>query len=213
MKTQDLVTMLASGEGTVKQMSLMRPFSIAIGIGIATAIPIMLGMLGVRHDLPEAIRLPMYWAKVGYIASLAVISLLAVLRLSRPGRNLGRIPAFLAIPVAGMWALGAYTLINAEPMERVGQFLGKTWAVCPFLIVMLSIPTFIALFRVMKGLGPTRLRMAGAAVGMLSSAIGALVYCLHCPEMGAPFIGTWYLLGMLLPAAIGAWVGPRFLRW
>ena len=25
--------------------------------------------------------------------------------------------------------------------------------------------------------------------------------------------GTWYLLGMLIPAAAGAWLGPRLLRW
>jgi hypothetical protein len=31
--------------------------------------------------------------------------------------------------------------------------------------------------------------------------------------MAAPFIGIWYLLGMLIPAAAGALVGPRLLRW
>jgi hypothetical protein len=31
--------------------------------------------------------------------------------------------------------------------------------------------------------------------------------------MAAPFIGTWYLLGMLIPAAAGAMIGPRLLRW
>jgi hypothetical protein len=31
--------------------------------------------------------------------------------------------------------------------------------------------------------------------------------------MAAPFIGFWYLLGMLIPAAAGALLGPRLLRW
>jgi hypothetical protein len=31
--------------------------------------------------------------------------------------------------------------------------------------------------------------------------------------MAAPFIGIWYLLGMLIPAVIGASIGPRLLRW
>ena len=65
----------------------------------------------------------------------------------------------------------------------------------------------------MKGLAPTRLRWAGAAAGLLAGAGGALVYALHCPEMAAPFIGIWYLLGMLIPTTIGALVGPRVLRW
>jgi len=39
------------------------------------------------------------------------------------------------------------------------------------------------------------------------------VYALHCPELAAPFIGLWYLLGVLIPAGIGALIGPRLLRW
>jgi hypothetical protein len=31
--------------------------------------------------------------------------------------------------------------------------------------------------------------------------------------MTAPFIGFWYVLGMLIPTAIGALIGPRVLRW
>ncbi len=55
--------------------------------------------------------------------------------------------------------------------------------------------------------------MSGAAAGLLAGSLGALVYCLHCPELAAPFLGTWYLLGMLIPALIGSLLGPRLLRW
>jgi hypothetical protein len=40
-----------------------------------------------------------------------------------------------------------------------------------------------------------------------------LVYTLHCPELAAPFLGLWYVLGMLLPALAGAALGPWLLRW
>lgn len=65
----------------------------------------------------------------------------------------------------------------------------------------------------MRSLAPTSLPLAGAAAGLLAGSVGALVYCLHCPEMGAPFIGTWYLLGMLIPTAAGALLGRFVLRW
>jgi hypothetical protein len=39
------------------------------------------------------------------------------------------------------------------------------------------------------------------------------VYALHCPEMAAPFLGIWYVLGMAIPAVLGAAVGSRMLRW
>jgi hypothetical protein len=65
----------------------------------------------------------------------------------------------------------------------------------------------------MKGLAPTRLRLAGAAAGFVAGATGTLVYCVHCPEMAAPFLGFWYVLGMLIPTTVGALLGNRLLRW
>lgn len=213
MKTDDLVTLLANGAGPVKRHAVTRRYMVAVGVGVAGAVLLMLGLLGVRHDLVDAIRLPMFWVKLAYAAGLAAASLLAVLRLSRPGARLDGLPALLAAPVLGMWALAAIVLADAEPTQRSGLLFGSTSVSCPFLIAMLSAPMFVAALWTMQGLGPTRPRLAGTAAGLLSGAIGALVYCLHCPEMEAPFIGSWYLLGMLIPAATGALLGSRLLRW
>jgi hypothetical protein len=62
-------------------------------------------------------------------------------------------------------------------------------------------------------MAPTRLRLAGAAAGFAAGAVGALVYSVHCPELAAPFLGVWYLLGILIPTAVGALLGPRLLHW
>jgi len=213
MKTDDLVRLLATGEGSVQRHAAARRYAAATVVGVVAAGLLMLGVLGVRPDLAEAVRLPMFWAKIGYVAAMAGASLLAVLRLSRPGARLDRVLPALAVPVLAMWALAAVALAGAEPDERMGLFLGATWAECPFLIALLSVPMFIATFWAMRGLAPTRLPLAGTAAGLLSGAVGGLVYCLHCPNMEAPFIGTWYLLGMLIPAATGALLGRRVLRW
>ena len=119
----------------------------------------------------------------------------------------------LAVPVAAIWSLAIYALMAAAPGERTALLLGKTWAVCPFLIAMLSVPGFIAACGAMRGLAPTRPALAGAAAGLLAGAVATAVYALHCPEMAAPFLATWYLLGMLIPTAIGAALGPHLLRW
>lgn len=213
MKTDDLVMLLATGEGSVQRHAAARRYAAAIVVGVVAAGLLMLGLLGVRPDLAEAVRLPMFWVKIGYVASLAAASLLAVLRLSRPGARLDRVLPALAVPVLAMWSLAALVLLDAAPDLRAGLMLGATWAECPFLIAMLSVPMFVATVWAMRGLAPTRLPLAGTAAGLLSGSIGGLVYCLHCPEMEAPFIGTWYLLGMLIPAATGALLGRRVLRW
>ena len=74
-------------------------------------------------------------------------------------------------------------------------------------------PPRMAALRALRELAPTRLRLAGAAAGALAGGAGAAVYALHCPEFGAPFLAVWYVLGMALPVAVGAWLGPRVLRW
>ena len=213
MKTDDLVTMLAAGVDVVDPNIAAQRYATAIGWGACIAMLLMALLLGVRADLADVVRLPMFWVKIAFVGSLAAASLVAASRLSRPGAQLAWVPAALAAPVLAMWLLAALVLIGADPARRAGLFFGETWNSCPFLVAMLSAPIFAGVFWTMKGLAPTRLRLAGAAAGLLSGAIGALVYSLHCPELEAPFLGFWYLLGMLIPTAAGALLGPRVLRW
>jgi hypothetical protein len=213
MKTHELVTLLATGAWAVEPGASSRRYATALAWGAFGATLLMAILLGVRPDIDAAARLPMFWIKLAFPVSLAVASLVAASRLSRPGAQLGRLPAALAAPVLAVWLLTAYVLLAAPPPERVELVMGRTWQYCLFSLPMLSVPVFVATFWAMKGLAPTRLALAGAAAGLLAGAIGALVYALHCPEMEAPFLGVWYVAGMLIPAAAGALLGPIVLRW
>ncbi|WP_224042659.1 DUF1109 domain-containing protein, partial [Paraburkholderia unamae] len=140
-------------------------------------------------------------------------ALAASTRLARPGARPGYAWAAIAWPVAAVWIAAAVLVWLAPAHARLPLVLGQTWRVCPLNIVFLSVPGFIAVFWALRGLAPTRLRAAGFAGGLLASATATLAYCLHCPEMAVPFWAVWYLLGMAIPAAVGAWLGPRLLRW
>ena len=213
MKTEQLIDLLASGVEPVPAGTTARRYALALACAVPVTLAMMLVLLGLRADLHEAVLLPMFWVKVALPVGLAVCGFVAVIRLARPGVSLGRVPMALAVPVAAIWSLAIYALMAAAPGERTALLLGKTWAVCPFLIAMLSVPGFIAAFWAMRGLAPTRPASAGAAAGLLAGAVATAVYSLHCPEMAAPFLATWYLLGMLIPTAIGAALGPHLLRW
>jgi len=213
MKTDELIAALASRADAVEPRALQRRYAMALGWGAFGAMLLMAILLGVRPDLVEAARLPMFWVKLAFPAALFAGALLAVTRLSRPGVRLGRVPGALAAPVLAMWLLGAIVLLAAAPGERSELVLGHSWSSCPFTIALLSVPLFGAALWAMQGLAPTRAALAGGAAGLLAGAGGALVYALYCPEMAAPFIGIWYLLGMLIPAVLGALLGARLLRW
>jgi hypothetical protein len=213
MRTNDLVTLLASGAGSVDTQAWKRRFALAIGCGVLGAVVLMLVLLGVRRDIAQATLQPMFWVKVVFATSLATIGVAAAVRLSIPGRKLGALPAMLALPILALWGLALLALTGAMPEARSHLFFGDTWATCPVFITVLSAPAFAAICWAMTGLAPTRPRVAGAACGFASGAIATSVYSLHCPEMAAPFIAFWYLLAMSVPTVTGALLGPRLLRW
>lgn len=213
MKTEDLISMLATGDTATTAPRADRKYTMAIGWGMAGAALLMLALLRIRHDLLQAVMLPMFWVKIGFVAWLAGGSLYAVLRLSRPGANLAKVPIAIALPIISIWLIAIFSLLGADSLDRSRLFFGETWKTCPLLIAMLSVPTFVAVMLTMKGQAPTQPRLAGFVAGLLSGAVAAVVYCLHCPEMGAPFVGFWYLLGILIPAGIGALLGESLFRW
>ena len=191
----------------------MRRYVLGMSAGALAALLLTGGVLHLNPALPHEVSEPAFWVRELYCTSLSALAVLAVARLARPGARLGVLPAGIAVVVLIMCILAAISLLSVPSQSRVHLLLGTTFAVCPFLIAFISAPLFFAFLWILKDLAPTRLRWAGAGAGFAAGAIGALLYTLHCPELATPFIATWYLLGMLIPTAIGAWFGPRRLRW
>lgn len=213
MKTSDLISMLASGATSVEPHAVRRRYALALGWGAFGTLLLMAIWLGVRRDIAVAAFLPMFWVKIVFPAALLAGALVATLRLSRPGVRLGYTTVAIAGAVLAMWLLAAVVLLTAAPDARNYLLFGVSWNICPFYIATLSVPTLVASLWAMHGLAPTRPSLAGAASGLLAGAVGALAYALYCPEMAAPFIAIWYLLGMLIPAVAGAIGGFWLLRW
>ena len=212
MNTDHLITLLATHADPVSPSTAKR-FFIALGAGLLAAIVLMAVLIGVRGDLDEAFLIPMFWIKLAFPVSLAIAALVASSRLARPGVALGRVRMALIAPIAIMWLLAARELLGASDGERAALIYGDSWRDCLMYVSLLSLPILAGAFWALRGLAPTRPALAGAAAGMLAGAVGAAVYSWHCPEMQAPFLGIWYLLGMLMPAAAGAVIGWRLLRW
>lgn len=213
MKTDDLILMLAQGDVAVPRHVVAKRLGMALGIGLFASFGLMLAALGLRPDLESAIMLPMFWVKLAFAFSMGMIGLIAVKKAARPEGTINRTLWAMAFPIGLIWLLSLILVAYAPSSQRWHMLLGETWYECPLLITMLSAPIFIALLWAMRSLAPTQLELAGAAVGLMSGGWGAVVYSLHCPEMGAPFIGTWYLLGILIRTVLGALLGKTLLRW
>jgi hypothetical protein len=213
MRTEKLTALLATSLEPVHPRRTRRRYVLGITAGAIAALILMGGVLHLNPALPREVSESAFWVRELFCASLGALAVLCVARLARPGARLGLLPTGIAAVVLIMWILAAMSLFSAASQSRVHLLLGTTFAVCPFLIAFISAPLFLSFLWILKDLAPTRLRWAGAGAGFAAGSIGALVYTLHCPELATPFIATWYLLGMLIPTAIGGLLGPRLLRW
>jgi hypothetical protein len=213
MKTDDLIRSLSRDVPRVTRGAMGRRIGIGIvGGGVVTML-LVAGALGIRPDLHAAMHGFSFWMKWAYTASLGIGAVIAVMRLARPTTSSLRSLCWLIVPVLLLAGIGIGELADTPSSDWLAMWLGASWKVCPWLVLTLAMPIFIGLLWSFRKLAPSRLREAGAVAGLAAGAWAATIYCLHCPEVSAIFVLTWYSLGILLAAGVGALLGPRLLRW
>ncbi len=213
MNTEQLIAALSADVPRVPRHALAKRIAIGVVAGSLAAMLLVAAVLGIRPDLEIAMKGFPFWMKWAYSLSLGAGAAYAVSRLARPAPGSLRALWLLAAPVLVLAGIGIGELARTPANEWLAMWLGSSWRVCPFIVLALAVPIFAGLLWSFRRLAPTRLRAAGAAAGLAAGAWAATIYCLHCPEASALFVLTWYSLGILLATAIGALVGPRFLRW
>jgi hypothetical protein len=213
MKTDDLISLLATDAPPVPRDAARRRLVLALGLSLPVSIAIFVVGYGLRRDLVEAMFWPMFWVKLLFPIAIAAAGFVLVQRLARPGVRGGLAWPALAAPVLLVWVLAAVAWGAATPAERPALLWGPTWRLCALNILLMALPVFMAALAVLRGLAPTRPALAGAAAGALAGGVGGAVYALHCMELAAPFLAVWYVAGIVLPVVLGALLGPRLLRW
>lgn len=213
MKTEQWLDLLASDASPVDTRAHEKRLWATCFIGTAAAAVWAGSAWGWRSFTSADLALPMLWARWMFCAGLVAAAGVAVSRLARPGRTRQGLVPLLAIPFALMGLLALAQWSTAEPGDRQELLWGQTALQCPGNIALISLPVWLLSLWVMQRMAPTRPVVAGAASGLLAGAVGALGYTFHCTELAAPFIATWYVLGIAIPTAAGALVGRWWLRW
>jgi hypothetical protein len=213
METETLIEQLARNVRPVPRYRRLLRLGLGIVAGGAVTLTLIALSLGIRPDLAVAMHGHTFWMKWGYTISLGIGAVAMTARLARPEMvRLGRFWP-VTIPFFLLAVVGAIEMAQVPPASWPEMWLGQSWKVCPWVLLVLAAPIFVGLLWSFRRLAPTRLRAAGAAAGFAAGAWAATLYCLHCPEVSAIFVLTWYTLGMILAAGVGALLGPRLLRW
>lgn len=213
MHTDDLIGHLTDNLKATPPGGVPRAIVSGLMLGLGLALLLLLLAYGLRDDLRAAFFSWPFWLKWMYAIALSLSGFILCERLARSGaapvwqRALPLLPMLLLLLIAGA------NLAALPAVARRTAWLGHSALYCPWNIGLLSLPVFAGLCWVLRRAAPTQLRWAGFAAGLLSGGIAAFVYGLFCNESSVAFVATWYTLGMLLPAILGAIAGPRLLRW
>jgi hypothetical protein len=211
VKTDQLIDLLAKNVEPAERPHWARRMALTIVVGLIAAVLIVAIGIGVRPDIGVA-RMPVMLKAMFSAAAAAALLPLAV-QLMKPGRPLGwRIGAVLVF--LGVCAFATIVALMGEaPEERMQAWMGGGFPWCVVVVPILAAPTAAGLLWLMRSFAPTRLTLAGAAIGALSGGVGAMAYAMYCPVDSVAFVTTWYVVAIALCAALGAVVGARLLRW
>ncbi|OYY72092.1 DUF1109 domain-containing protein [Sphingomonas sp. 28-63-12] len=213
MRSEDLIQSLSADTRAISPHALQQRVLLGLLGGGIAALALMVPWMGFRPDLPGAMMTTAFVMKWAYTISLGVLALVATLHVARPDAGPMRLAWLIVVPFVLLAITSAVELIDTPVDGWMPMWLGHSWRECSARVAVLSLPVFGGLLWAFRTLAPTRLVSAGAAAGLASGACAATIYGLHCPEVSATFVLTWYSLGMVVAAGVGALVGPRLLRW
>ena len=208
-----LVDRLAADLAPVAPGFVARRLFAGSAAGLLISVALVLLWLGPRPDMRAALATPMFWVKVTYPLSLALIAGFASERIARPVASAHARLVWLFVPIVLVLAIALVQFGSVPRNVRIPLLMGSSARVCPFLVLVSAIAPLLGCVWAMRGLAPTRLREAGAIIGLAAGGWGAFAYAWHCTEWGAPFLALWYTAGIALAAIIGSVLGPILLRW
>jgi hypothetical protein len=212
MKTDELINALVVDLRPTPPLLVAYRLAIGISAGALVSTILLFALMGPRHDLADAVGTAPFWTKAAFTLAMAAASLTLVARLARPGAGAGNL-WIMAVPLLAYMPFGIAELIRTDRADWVPMLLGHGWRHCTWLVFFLSLPVFAGVWWSFKRFAPTRFELSGAVAGICSGAVGAVVYCFHCPTDAAVFALTWYTLAFALSAGLGALLGRRILHW
>jgi hypothetical protein len=172
------------------------------------AVALILGLQPVADWIASA-TIP----KMAYGLTVALLAAWLLRQAGRPGAGTGFPLVLIAGLAAAVLAAGLWDVVRLPPEARAMQITGKSWTVCPAMILALSLPLLAGFLWAARRLAPIRPGLAGMAAGLAAGGVGTAAYALHCDEGAVAFVALWYSLGMVASGLLGGLLGARLLRW
>ncbi len=212
MKTDDLINALVA-DLPARPVRLIRIFAGALVAGIAVSLLVCMLWIPPRPDFAQAAFSIRVLVKFIVASSLSVAALGLLTRLVRPGAPNGFWGyLWMAAPLMLIFAVALELYVVPPDLWRA-KLIGVNARYCVALVPLLSLGPLAGILFALREGAPTRLRLTGAVAGLAAGGIAATLYASHCTDDSPLFFACWYSLAIGIVVALGAWLGPRLLRW
>lgn len=214
-RINSLVDRLSSEDPRPSSFAPTATVTFAAIMALAVVLAASLTWLEPRADLASGLATHNYifFLKLIFTVSVVAVAAPIVRDLSVPVRRIRWRSALTILPFVAIMTLALMELARMPISSWSHHVDDASWLGCLLQIPALAVPGFIILAFAVRRLAPTNLTRAGAYVGLLSGAIAAVGYTLHCHDDSVVFVAIFYTLAMLEMTLIGALAGPRILRW
>ena len=210
MKTDDLINVLSAD--SAGPPFLARNWAVAIGVGLLIPILLIVLTFGFRPDLGRALETWRVLVKFAVTASLAVSCVAMARQINRPEPS--SMPYWPAVgTLAILFGAIVLEMLLVPETEWWRRMVGTNALWCLALVPALSLVPLAIILQIFKYGATTRPGFAGGIAGLLSGALGASAYALHCTDDSPFFVLLWYGLGIAAVTTIGGLLGRRILRW
>jgi len=213
MKTDDLISMLAQDAAPPPAPPLGLRVALGLGLGFGAALVLFFLALGPRPFLMEAVQNPVVLAKTLLPLALFGFATTLGLRAVRPGVPMGRSSRIIWLVPAVLAGLVVWALVTTPRGEMFLDWVGHSIPVCLPAITVLSLPIMAGLITALRRGAPVDPQAAGALAGLAAAGLATAIYSTFCTEDSPLFYATWYTVGIILTAGLGAWAGGKWLRW
>lgn len=211
MKTDDLIVDLARQATPVTPLASPAVRLGRWGAGMVVFAGAAVSALGPRQDLFDALRQPVYAARLMTTLSTAILAAAAAFVLSVPGAERSRVQRVLPWVALGGWAvlLAALLVSGGDPVARVLAF-PVNWP-CGYKILGFSLISGTALFVALRRAAPLERLWTASVAALAATAFGAVATQFVCPVDDPAHQLVGHVLPVIVLAAIGTAIGVRSL--
>lgn len=213
MKTDELISLMATSHQPVDTGRLGRATWLAAALALALTMAVVIGTIGVRPDLAGALTTMPVLAKIAFGAGVAITALVLFQQSLRPGLQPRRLLPLAVIPIILIAAFALVTLAQVPAEQWSSLTFGRYWRNCLVNVPLYALLPLLVLLLLARRGAPVDGRLTAASAGLASGGLAAIAYALHCPDDAIPFLATWYTLAVALVAGVSTLALPRFLRW